>query len=132
MSRPAGRHPPGYQWIFNGSDIGTNGNALVIPDFEAANQGTYSVIVSNAVGVIASSNALLVLNTLQLSAPSLAGSSAQLQLTGAAGGKYVIQASTNLVTWTPLITNNATNGFLLLTDTNAGKFDHRFYRGVTN
>ncbi len=127
-----GDPPPDYQWMFNGSGIGTNGSALAIPDFETANQGTYFVIVSNAFGAVTSSNALLYLNSLQLSAPSFNGSAAQLQLTGAAGGNYVLQASTNLVTWTPLITNTTTNGFLLLIDTNAGDFDQRFYRGVTN
>jgi hypothetical protein len=128
----SGTPPPAYQWMFNGGGIGTNGSALSIPDFEAGSQGSYSVAVSNAVGAAASSNALVLLNTLLLDAPSFNGSAFNLQLVGAAGGNYVLQASTNLLTWTPLFTNNATNGFLLLTDTNARKFDRRFYRGVTN
>jgi sugar lactone lactonase YvrE len=127
-----GAPPPAYQWMFNGNDIGTNGPALVIPDFEAGDQGTYFVFVSNALGTVASSNALLYLNTLQLSVASSNGSAIQLQMTGTAGGNYVIEASTDLVTWTPLFSNTAASGFLYLTDTNAGIFDQRFYRGVTN
>jgi uncharacterized repeat protein (TIGR03803 family) len=127
-----GTPPPAYQWMFNGNDIGATGGALSIPVFGAANEGTYFVVVSNAVGAIASSNALLFLNTFQLSAPSRNESAFQLELTGAAGASYVLEASTNLVTWTPLSTNPTPSGFLLLTDTNAGKYGQRFYRGATN
>ncbi len=128
----SGTPPPDFQWMFNGSSIGTNGSALSIPDFQATNQGSYSVLVSNSVGAVASSNALVQLNTLLLGAPSINSGVLQLQLTGAAGGNYSIEASFNLLTWTPLATNIATNGFLLFSDPDAGVFKRRFYRGVTN
>jgi uncharacterized repeat protein (TIGR03803 family) len=128
----SGTPPPAYQWMLNGNRIGNNDSAISIPDFGAAYEGTYFVVVSNAVGDIASSNALLFLNTFQLSAPSRSASAFQLELTGAAGASYVLEASTNLVTWTPLITNATPSGFLLLTDTNAGNYGQRFYRGTTN
>jgi uncharacterized repeat protein (TIGR03803 family) len=129
----AGAPPPAYQWVFDGSSVGVDSNVLRITNFQAANEGTYNVLVSNSLGAVTSSNALLLLNKpLRLDAPSLDGGTFQFQLVGVAGSNYVLQASSNLVNWTPLLTNNATNGLLNLTDTNAGSFGRRFYRGVTN
>jgi hypothetical protein len=128
----SGTPSPDYQWIFNGSNIGTDGSALSIPNFQAGNQGSYTVVVSNSVGAVTSSAALVFLNTLRLETPTFNDNDVQLQLIGAVGGNYVLQTSFNLLTWTPLITNNATNGFLLFTDPGAGGFNRRFYRGVTN
>ena len=52
----------------------------------------------------------------------------QLGFMGVAGSNYVLQASTNLTTWTPLSTNNtATNWFNFL-DPNATNYPYRFYR----
>jgi hypothetical protein len=46
---------------------------------------------------------------------------------GAAGYKYTVQASTDLVNWITLQTNIAPFVFV---DTNAGEFNQRFYRSV--
>jgi hypothetical protein len=35
----------------------------------------------------------------------------QLEFSGAAGSNYVLQASTNLVNWTPILTNQAGTNF---------------------
>jgi hypothetical protein len=40
---------------------------------------------------------------------------------------YVLETSTNLTSWTPILTNAPTNGVLMFTDTNATGLD-RFYR----
>ena len=55
----SGTPSPDYQWIFNGSNIGTDGSALSIPNFQAGNQGSYTVVVSNSVGAVTSSAALV-------------------------------------------------------------------------
>ena len=49
-------------------------------------------------------------------------------LTGPAGSNAVISASTNLQTWTPLLTNTLTGGALNFTDTLATNYPRRFYR----
>jgi hypothetical protein len=47
---------------------------------------------------------------------------------GTSGESYIIQGSTNLSAWTPLLTNSAT--YFDYTDTNAPSFPSRFYRTV--
>ena len=129
----AGTPGPGYQWLFNGTKTGSNASSLTVANFQSANQGSYAVIVSNSVGSVTSASAVLLLDSpLRLALPSLNGGSFQLQLIGSAGGNYVIQTSTNLSAWTALLTNNASNGYLNFTDTNAAGFPSRFYRGLTN
>ncbi len=128
----SGEPHPHYQWYFNGNSLGGDGNALTIPGFDGGNAGTYFVVVSNSIGVTTSSNAEVILNTLNLGSPSLNAEGLQIGLTGAAGGTYVLQSSVNLLNWTPLSTNYTANGFLQLTDSNVSKVGDRFYRGVTN
>jgi len=52
-----------YQWFFNGGAIADETNAtLVLPDVQPAHVGTYAVTVSNLLGSVTSSNAVLTLN----------------------------------------------------------------------
>jgi hypothetical protein len=44
------------------------------------------------------------------------------------GGHYVIEASTNLVDWTPLLTTNATDWSVTFEDLDARRSPWRFYR----
>src|SRR5581483_6815624 len=61
--------------------------------------------------------------------PPVKGGAFTLTLTGEPGQLYVIMASTNLTTWTPVITNAASlAGTLQFSDTNAANFHHRYYR----
>jgi hypothetical protein len=52
----------------------------------------------------------------------------QLGFMGVAGSNYVLQASTNLTTWTPLSTNTAVTNWFNFIDPNATNFPYRFYR----
>jgi hypothetical protein len=52
----------------------------------------------------------------------------ELGFAGVTGSNYVLQASTNLINWTPISTNNATTNFFILTDPDATNFQDRFYR----
>jgi hypothetical protein len=53
-----------------------------------------------------------------------------LQLSGMPGKSYVLEASTNLVNWVPLSTNQAPSTVLNLTDPSISGFPYRFYRAV--
>lgn len=52
----------------------------------------------------------------------------QLDLNGELGLQYRLDASSNLMNWTPLFTVTNWVGTLHYTDTNAGNFSNRFYR----
>ncbi len=129
----SGTPAPSYQWFFNASNTGVTASALSIPNFSTSNQGSYAVLVSNALGTITSSNAILLFDTpFRLGASSLSGTTFQLQLIGIASSNYVIEGSTNLVNWVRLATNNSATGFIDYSDTNAAAFGRRFYRTTTN
>jgi len=65
----------------------------------------------------------------QLETPGrLPNGSFLLHLTGEQGRNYAIDASTNLITWTSIRTNNATDGTFDYLDSSAASFTRRFYR----
>ena len=59
---------------------------------------------------------------------SLAGGQFQFCFPTQPGRNYVVQASTNLASWTPVWTNAGTWTGLTFEDADAGQFPHRFYR----
>ena len=55
-----GNMPMSYQWSFDGTDIiGATNSVYFLSDVQLTNAGTYSVVITNELGSIASSNALL-------------------------------------------------------------------------
>ena len=52
----------------------------------------------------------------------------RISVQGVDGWNYVVEASTNLLTWTPLFTNAPSDGLLLFTDSVTANLHHRFYR----
>ncbi len=65
-----GAAPFAYQWRFNGNDLpGKTSSVLSLTNVQFSNAGPYSVVVSNAGGVIVSSNAVLTVNPLPECAP---------------------------------------------------------------
>ncbi|HOX03830.1 MAG TPA: immunoglobulin domain-containing protein [Verrucomicrobiota bacterium] len=59
-----GTPPLGYQWRMNGANIaGASNAALVLSNIQAANAGTYTVVVSNVVGSVQSTGAILTVRT---------------------------------------------------------------------
>jgi uncharacterized repeat protein (TIGR03806 family) len=59
-----------------------------------------------------------------------AGTGFQMSLTGTTGSNYVLQASTNLMNWTPISTNLATTNIFNIYDPAATGFSKRFYRVI--
>ena len=54
---------PFYQWLMNGTNlVGQTASTLMIPGASALNIGTYSVIVTNNVGGLSSTNVTLAVN----------------------------------------------------------------------
>ncbi len=61
----SGTPPIYYQWLFNNAPIpGANSATLNVPNVQPANNGLYSVFVTNVVGSTTSSNASLLVNLL--------------------------------------------------------------------
>jgi len=122
---------PSYQWLYKGQNVGTNSATLVIPNFESTNAGCYLVVVSNVTGVVTSTPAVLMPDTLRAQSFGMSNGQFQIQFIGVAGSNYVVEASSDLINWTPVVTNNAGSGFFGCTDacTNATQ---RFYRAVSN
>ena len=62
---------------------------------------------------------------------SVDNGAAQFYLSGQAGSNYVIQASSDFVTWTPLSTNLVPqSGFIPINDPGLATNARRFYRAV--
>ena len=135
-SQPFGTAPFGYQWLSNGIPIaGATGPALTVNNVTPAlaTNAQYQVVVTNAWGSLTSSVVRIQLSpAFYLTANSSGGGFTNKQfrftLTGPAGSNAVIAASTNLLTWTPLVTNPLVSGTLSFTDAVATNFPRRFYR----
>jgi hypothetical protein len=134
---PAGTPPLSYQWFFNSTNLlsdnanvsGAASDVLTFDSVSGADAGAYTVLITNAAGSVTSSPpALLTVvdpdpPTLQLLSGTVGSFS--ISITGSAGTRYCLQATTNLVDWTDLISDRAPFTF---TDT-AG-LAARFYRCV--
>ncbi|SPE51110.1 exported hypothetical protein [Verrucomicrobia bacterium] len=61
---------------------------------------------------------------------SFAAGDFTLRINGSAGSEYIVQASTNLINWTAILTNTPSVTPFTVVDTNAGSFRRRFYRAL--
>jgi len=82
------------------------------------------------VGELIAAQADLGTNAVVLNASSPACGIFQLHLANTAGRNFVLQASTNLVEWTPILTNLNPNDVFDFTDANAKNYPCRFFRVV--
>jgi hypothetical protein len=132
---------PTYQWTMSGTNLpGQTAATLQFNSASGLNIGTYSVIVTNAIGGVSSTNVVLTVNPpttgSTIAVPSVSGGNVQFTLTGAngsAGFGYRVWATTNIElapitnTWT-LITNGVFGaGATTITDTPSSGLSQRYY-----
>jgi len=131
-----GASPLSYQWRFNGTNIsGATGSSYTRFNVQTNDAGNYSTVVSNALGTLTSSNAMLIVNLPpppQLS-PVRWTTNRQflLTVTGSSGQTYLVEWSSNLKNWLPLTTLTGSNGPVPAIDPNATN-RWRFYRARTD
>jgi len=124
---------PACRWRLNGQDItGATGPALAITGFNEAKVGTYSVVMSNFVGV--ATNTVAIINLLD---PPVLRASLISQTTNPAlliavsnAVPFVLVTKTNLspgLPWQPLVTNQQTGGTFLFTNGNLLADPIRFF-----
>ncbi len=143
----AGSPPFSYQWRLAEVDIdGATNASFVITNVQAGNAGVYSVVVRNAESEATSLNALLNVLT---AAPAIVAASADAGSAGArlsvstapdglrritilvpAGGRYVLEASSNLVAWETLLESTSEDAYGSVTFIDGATTQHsqRFYR----
>jgi len=141
-----------YYWYCNGQPVMTNKNisignvlsglnlliSLTISNATSASAGQYTLRVTNGVGGIESSPATLVVlgsvisNVVNIvsSGTGMTVNGFKLVLTAPTGSNVVVQASSDLNTWTSISTNSAPTGSVTYTDTSATTRSRRFYRAA--
>lgn len=130
-----GTAPFTYQWSCNGSAICDATNcSLALTNAQLTNSGTYAVAITNCAGSVTSAAANLTVNPVfALSVPGTAGMTANgfsFQLSVPIGRTYVIWASSDFHTWTPIATNIATSASAAFVDSGATNCPCRVYRAV--
>jgi hypothetical protein len=126
----SGTAPLAYQWQFNGTNLpGAIATNYTRSNVQAADLGTYDVVVSNSIGSITSALASLTLAGRPiLLDPQKTNGAFSFTLSGDPGFNYAIEATTNFSTWTNLaILTNAT-GEVPFIDTNVVPYRYRAYR----
>jgi uncharacterized repeat protein (TIGR03803 family) len=124
------------QWQFNGANISNATNlTLTNLNIQIANAGPYQAVVSNAYGAVTSLVANLNITNVPVSfatgggALQYGGGRFTVLLTNLTGqGTVVIDASTNLKSWTPIFTNPPAFGQCPFADDTASGWPSRFYR----
>lgn len=88
---------------------------------------TASAFRSGYVNSLASSATFFV-NPVKFTSQGFSNGMFSLQLRTVPGSNYVLQASTNLVDWTSIVTNPASTNFLQLVDPSSPNYPTRYYR----
>ncbi|MBE0540387.1 MAG: immunoglobulin domain-containing protein, partial [Verrucomicrobia bacterium] len=128
-----GAQPLTYQWQLNGTNIaGATSNSYTRANTLFGDTGAYSVLVSNAVGSVTSSEAHLIVaapSRPALTNPRLTGTTFTLSLSSQIGFNYVLEFknSLNEGNWTVVQTVGGTGGTIDLQDTGATGLS-RLYR----
>lgn len=122
-----------YQWLRNQTPVSGQTNlTLSIANFQTANEGAYQLLASNNMGIVTSATAqLLVSSPMRMGSCCFNSGQFQFELVGSANSNYVLQASSDLVHWQSLATNNSPNGLWNFSDPGSSGAPFRFYRAIT-
>ena len=129
----AGLEPLSYQWSKNGTNVpGATEATLLIADVKTADAGSYSVAVQNPSGTVASEAAYLAVRIRPtLVMDGFSRGQAVLSVSAQHCLRVIIEASSDLHSWTPLRTNaiglNSAVGFGFQ-DPDSQRLGARFYR----
>jgi hypothetical protein len=128
-----GTPPLAYQWQFNGTNLLNQTNAsLALANVQPTNSGLYSLVITNAFGLVTTNTSLWVGQFAFNTAPTnLAMCSNGFQLT--LGGivttnPVILLSSSDLVNWAPVLTNPPTTGSVQFLDLATTNTPARFYR----
>jgi hypothetical protein len=131
----SGSAPLAYQWYFNTNSplAGATNSAFVLNNVQMTNAGTYSVSVSNSAGSVTSAVAVLAVSSGAHAKPQVSGlvfgnGTFSMTVNGDSGVDYIVQASTNLLTWDNLFTNHSPAMPFNWSDNDVTNFIQRFYR----
>ena len=123
---------PNFQWQFNGTNIsGATNSSYALTFVAATNTGNYSVIASNLIASLSSTNAALTLAApaaAQFTAINASGGGVQINFTGDAYWTYTIEVSTNLTTWSTFTNLTSTNGLFYFTVSSFNNTPQQFFR----
>ena len=125
----AGTAPLSYRWLFNGTNTlaGFTNASITITNVQSTNAGNYSVVVTNVVGSVTSSNAVLAL----LTAPTITAQPTNQTIVQGSNVTFSVTATGTAplnYQWRFNTTNlliGATNSSLIMTNvqsTNAGNY----------
>ena len=131
----SGSAPLSYRWFFNTNTFladATN-SSLSLPNVQATNVGTYSVVITNSAGAITSSVVVLTVSSGTIVRPEIStvvfnSGLFSFSVSGSAGQSYLVQGSTNLTDWLDLFTTNPAALPFTWSDAGASNFTKRFYR----
>lgn len=125
-----GASPLAFQWQLNGTNLpGATNSVFSRAAADLADAGSYTVVISNALGSVTSQVAALTVFPPPTPVVSIqaTGNDVVVQWPAVTGQDYVLDASSDLSVWYPLASfPSATGGILSVTDT--ALFVQRFYR----
>jgi hypothetical protein len=122
----SGARPLSFQWRLNGTNLpGATNEWLVLTNVQTNQAGVYSVLVSNPLGTVTSSEGVLtVFAPPEVNVPPHFATSStklfvsdgqfHLSMEGSAGTRIILETSEDLKTWIPMRTNSLPEGGMQL------------------
>ena len=126
-----GSSPLRYQWRFNTTNFpGATASTFTRTNVQAADGGIYSVVVTNAAGMVASGPAELRISTAPVILSILAPQAGpvRLMLGGTVGDAYSVESSSDMIQWARLTTVTNIYGTVEWVDSKGTNLAERLYR----